>query len=246
MPGRGLDVGDVLVVHRDVIAGGEPADVPADEVRPRVGQRDGRGAHVPDDVLAEVEVVDGHPAGVDDVDEHQGVVARKGDVDVVRRVVGAVPGQLDALPAHLQGVAAGEGHVRHGPGRVVVPQQQPPGLLVPDANDVAVEQRGRAGVVGVVVGVDQVGHRVGHAVGGGDLVHGPPQVTADAGGRVEHHDAVRGGQEGRLVDAVGDPVQVPLDASDVVALVVEGRAKRGPGNRRVIGQVRGAVGAGGW
>ena len=65
-----------------------------------------------------------------------------------------------------------------------------------------------------------------HALGGGDLVHGALQVVADARGRVEQHHAVRGGQERRLVDAVGDPVQVPLDASDVIALIVEGRAER--------------------
>src|SRR5258708_31527025 len=80
----GLDVGDVGLVHRDVVAGGEPAQVPADEVGPRVGHRGGRGGHVPGDVLGQVEVVDGHPAGVDDVDQHQGVVARIEDVVVVR------------------------------------------------------------------------------------------------------------------------------------------------------------------
>ena len=145
-------------------------------------------------------------------------MVREVDVDVVRRVVGAVPGQLDALPADVQGVAVCEGHVRRGPGRVVVAQQQPPGLLVPDPHDVLAEQRGRAGVVGVVVRVDEVRHRVGHAVGGGDLVDGPLQVVADGRGRVEQHDAVPGGQERRLVGAVGDPVQVPLHPPDVVAL----------------------------
>jgi hypothetical protein len=112
-----------------------------------------------DDVLGQVEVVDRHPAGVDHVDEHQRVVAGEVDVDVVRGVVGAVPGQLGALPPDLQGVAVGEGHLRHRPGRVAV-AQQPPGLLVPDADHVPAEQEGRASVVGVVVGVDQVGHRV--------------------------------------------------------------------------------------
>src|ERR1700730_4278484 len=97
LPRARLDVGDVLLVHRDVVAGGEPAEVPADEVGPRVVQRDGRGAHVPGDMLGQVDVVDGHPAGVDDVDEHQGVVAGEVDVDVVRGVVGAVPGQFGAL-----------------------------------------------------------------------------------------------------------------------------------------------------
>src|SRR5690242_9477708 len=81
LPGAGLDVCDVLLVHRDVVAGGEPAEVPADEVRPRIGQRDGRGAHVPDDVFGQVEVVDGYPAGVDHVDEHEGVVVGEVDVD---------------------------------------------------------------------------------------------------------------------------------------------------------------------
>ena len=78
-------------------------------------------------------------------------------------------------------------------------------------------------MVGVVVGVDQVGHGVCDAVGGGDLVHGPAQVVADARWCVEQHHAVPGGQEGRVVDAVGDPVQVPFDPPDVVALIVEGR-----------------------
>src|ERR1700730_14144307 len=40
----------------------------------------------------------------------------------------------------------------------------------------------------------------------------------------------------RVVVAVGDPVQVPLDASDVVALVIDGGAERGPRNRHVIRQ----------
>src|SRR6201997_3022040 len=74
-----LDVGDVLLMHQDVVTGGEPAEVPADEVLPREGQHDIRGRHVAGDVLAEVDVVDGHPAGVNDVDEHQGVMVREVD-----------------------------------------------------------------------------------------------------------------------------------------------------------------------
>jgi hypothetical protein len=110
------------------------------------------------------------------------VVVGQVDVDVVGRVVGAVPGQLDPFPADLQGVAVGEGLGRGGPGRVVVAPQQPPGLGVADADHAGVEQRGRAGMVGVVVGVDEVGDGVGDAVGGGDLVDGPLQVVADGRG----------------------------------------------------------------
>ena len=150
--------------------------------------------HVPLHVLAEVGVVDRHPAGVDDVDEHQRVVVREMDVDIVRRVVGAAPGQLDALSPDLERVSIGEGHIRHRPGRVVVPDKKPAGLLVPDPDDILEQERGRA-VVGVVMGVDQVRHGVADALSGGDLIDGPPQVMADLRRRVEQHHAVPCNQE---------------------------------------------------
>src|SRR5664280_1636612 len=65
------DVGDVPLVYGDVLAGAEPAEVAADVVASRVGQGPFRGVDVAGDGLAEVEVVDGHPAGIGDVDEHQ-------------------------------------------------------------------------------------------------------------------------------------------------------------------------------
>ena len=151
------------------------------------------------------------------------------DEDVVRRVVGAVPGQLDALASDLERAPVLERLLRRGPRGVVVAQQQLAGLLVPDARDASVEQRGCAGVVGVVVGVDEVRDPVADAVGGGDLVDRALDVVTDRGRRVEQDDAVRGGQERRLVGAVGDPVEVLLDPSDVVALLVEGGAERRPG-----------------
>ena len=46
----------------------------------------------------------------------------------------------------------------------VVAQQEAPGFLVSDARDVLVEEEGCAGVVGVVVRVDEVGDLVAHAV----------------------------------------------------------------------------------
>jgi len=131
----------------------------------------------------------------------------------------AVPCQLGALTAYLQGLAVLEGDLRFRPGRVIVQQQPPPRL--PDADHVRVEQRGRTGVVGAVVRVDEVGHRVAYAVGSGDLVHGPPQVWP-MDGCVEQRDAVPGGQERRLVGAIGDSAEVPHDTSDVVPLIVEG------------------------
>jgi hypothetical protein len=134
-PRASFDIGDVLLAQHDVVTGAEPAEVSSDEVFRRVRQRRGRGLDVAGDVLADVEVVEGYPAGVDDVDEHQRVVVREADVDVVRRVVGFVPGQLGALIRDLQGVAVGEGSPpARRAGRVVVAQQQP-GLLVPALHD---------------------------------------------------------------------------------------------------------------
>ena len=93
-----------------------------------------------------------------------------------------------------------------------------------------------ADVVGVVVRVDEVLDLVADAVGGGDLVDRALDVVADRRRGVEQHDAVGGGEERRLVGAVGDPVEVPLDAADVVALLVQRRAERRPGDRRVVGE----------
>jgi hypothetical protein len=57
-----------------------------------------------------------------------------------------------------------------------------PGLLMPDTHDIVAEYGGRGGVVGVVMGVDEVRHRAADILGCGDLVHGPLQVVADARG----------------------------------------------------------------
>ncbi len=143
----GFDVGDVLLVPA---TSSRVASLPRCRKRSaaRVVRRSGGSLAVPGQVLAEVEVVDRQPAGIDDVDEHERVVVREVNVDVVRRMVGAMPGELNALPGHLQRVAVGECHPRSG--RVVIPQQEPAGLLVSDANRV-VEERGGARMVGVVV-----------------------------------------------------------------------------------------------
>jgi hypothetical protein len=148
------------------------------------------------------------------------------DEDVVRRVVGAVPGQLDPLASDLDGAAILEGLFRCGPRGIVVTEQQLPRLLVPNAGDAPAEQRRRAGVVGVVMRIDEMGHLVADAVGGRDLVHRPLDVVADARWRIEQHDAVARRQERRLVGPVRDPVEIPLDPSDVVPLLVDRGPKR--------------------
>src|SRR2546423_1595823 len=83
--------------------------------------------------------------------------------------------------------------------------------------------RAVARMVSVMVGVDQVGHLVAHAVGSGHLVDCSLEVVPDARRGIEKDDAVPRRQEGGLIDAIRDPVQVPLDASQVVALRVGGR-----------------------
>src|SRR6202043_2450011 len=79
-----------------------------------------------------------------------------------------------------------------------------------------------------------------------DFVDRSPDVASDARRRVEENDAILGGEERRLVAAVGDPVEVPLHSSHVVALIIQGGADRRPGNRRVVRQGGGDVCAGSW
>ena len=114
--------------------------------------------------------------------EHHRVVVGQVDEDVVGRVVGAVPGEVDPLAADLEGALVLERLLVRRPRRVVVPQQERSRLLVPDAGHVLVEQRRRADVVGVVVGVDEVLDLVADAVRGGDLVDRALDVVPDVGG----------------------------------------------------------------
>src|SRR5437868_1112403 len=87
--------------------------------------------------------------------------------------------------------------------------------------------------------VDEMRHLVAHAIGSSDLVDGALNVVSDGWRSVEQHDSVSSGEERRLVNAVGDPVEISLDASNVVASIVEGGAKRRPRDRRIVGQRRG-------
>jgi hypothetical protein len=116
---------------------------------------------------------------------------------------------------------------------------------VADADEVALEQRRGPEVVGVVVRVHEEGDLVGHSVLGGDLVDGPLQVVPDGRRGVEEDHALGCGEERRHVHAVGDPVGVALDPSQVEALLVERGTERGRRDRREVGLGRGAAGAGG-
>src|SRR6516225_10632032 len=102
------------------------------------------------------------------------------DEDVVRGVIGPVPGQVDPLASDLEGQALPEGVIWCRPPGVIVTAQQPPGLLVTDASDVPPKQGRGTGVVGVVMGIDEMRHLVADAAGGRNLVHGALDVVTDA------------------------------------------------------------------
>jgi hypothetical protein len=53
----------------------------------------------------------------------------------------AVPGEVDALAADLERASVAERLVVRGPRRVVVAQQEPPRLFVPEAGDVRLQER---------------------------------------------------------------------------------------------------------
>jgi hypothetical protein len=145
-------------------------------------------------------------------------------------------------PAHLKGVAVLEGDVGERPGRVVFEGQDRLCLSLANAHHVVAEQRRGAEVVGVVVGVDDVGHLVGHVIAVRDRVNGALQVVPDGRGRVEQHDPLTGGEERGHVSRVGDVIQVLLHLPDIVAVRVEGMTERGGRHRRVVGQSGGGGG----
>src|SRR5438552_8191901 len=65
-PHTRVDVGHVLLVQRHVVACAEPAAVAADDVLPRVFERDGRGRDVARNVFGEVGHRDRRPSRVDE------------------------------------------------------------------------------------------------------------------------------------------------------------------------------------
>src|SRR6266850_2113691 len=164
--------------------------MPADEVLPWVRERFRRRPHVSLHVLGEIADVNRRPARVDDVDEHQRVVVRQVDIDVVRRMIAPQPRELDALSADLERATVLEDFLRRRPCRIVVTYQEAPRLLVADASDALVEERRRAGVVCVVMRVHEVCDLAAHAVLGGNLVHRALDVATDRWRRVEQHDAI--------------------------------------------------------
>ena len=110
------------------------------------------------DVRRDGEFGEGDPAGVDDVDEQEGLLNGGVDEGVVGGVVGALVGEFEGLIADVQGIVALEGCGWEGTVGVGALGQEVFGLLVGDDCGVAVDEEvGAADVVGVVMGVDEVG-----------------------------------------------------------------------------------------
>jgi hypothetical protein len=163
-------------------------------------------------------------------------VVGKVDKDVVWRVVRTVKGQFRAFAPDPQHVGIAERHLRGRPCRVVVPKEEPPCLLVANPDDVVAKKVGGTCVVRMVMGVDDMGDGIGDAFSLGNLVYCAAQVVADRRRGIEQDYPLIGGKESGLVGTVGDPEQVPLDAPDIVALVIEGWPECGLRDRHVVGK----------
>src|SRR5712672_1951166 len=135
-------------------------------------------------------------------------------------MIGPLPGELDTTATDVERAVVLEDFLGRRPRLVVVAYEQLSRLLMPDARDVLAEQRRRATMIRVVVSVDEILHLVADAVGGGDLVDRALNVVANSRRRVEYHYAILGGHKRRLIGGVGNPVEILLYASDVVALCV--------------------------
>lgn len=67
------------------------------------------------DVGGHGQLREGHPAGEDDVDEHEGFGGGGVDEDVSGEVVGAFVGEVEGLVADVEGFVFFEDDVREGP-----------------------------------------------------------------------------------------------------------------------------------
>jgi hypothetical protein len=110
--------------------------VAADEGLPLVAHRDVLCPDPVRDVLRNGEVLERHPAREDHVHDHQGLVVRRVDEDVVRSVVRPVVLKEQSLSPHLQDVMVVEGDGRRRPVRVIITEQQAAALAVADAHQI--------------------------------------------------------------------------------------------------------------
>ena len=90
-------------------------------------------------------------------------------------------------------------------------------------DEVVAEKVGSTGVIGMVMGVNEMRDGVADAFSLGDFVHRTAEIVADGRRSVEEHNPFSCRQKRRLVGTVGDPEQVPLNSPDVVTLLVQGR-----------------------
>jgi len=97
-------------------------------------------------------------------------------------------------------------------------------------------------VIGVGVGVDQVGDLARHPVGACGIGDGSQQVVADGRRGIHDNDAIRCAQEHRVVETVGHPVEVAVDPADEVPVGVERRAEGFFRDRREIGEAGAGIG----
>ena len=97
--------------------------VTADEVLPRICERSIHSLDVAGYVIGEVALQTAAHPGLTMSTSMSAAWSGRWDKDVVRRVIGAVPGQLDALAPHLEGTAVLEGFLWRGPCGIVVAEQ---------------------------------------------------------------------------------------------------------------------------
>ena len=153
---RGLQLGRVLLLDGDVIAGAEAGEVAADERAEGVAEGLGGRFEPAGDVLRLGQVGERHPAGKHDIHQHEHPLGGQVGEDVAGGVVGAVAGELDPVPAGRHRQLVLERDVgKRAVGVCRLPQQA--GDLALSVEAGALVQDHGAGVVGVVVAVDGVG-----------------------------------------------------------------------------------------
>lgn len=166
------------------------------------------------DVRGDRQVGERNPPGKDHVDEHQHLLLRRPDEDVALRVVGPVVVKEQLVLPPPDARRRLEDPVRLRPVGVVHLLQELGRVLVCiDAQPLVVEDRRRPDVVGVVVGVHEVGDRSGR-----HPADGPQYVVADRRRSIDRRHATPVAHEDHLVQAARQPEQVVCDLIQEEAL----------------------------
>src|SRR6266852_164101 len=111
------------------------------------------------DINRDTKILVRHPAGIDDIDQHQHALPRSKNKGVVKAVIDAVPRKLERLIADVEGKVIVKDNVRRWPSRVAPRREKFGRSSIGDDLEVGPKELSARDMVDVLVAVDEVCYR---------------------------------------------------------------------------------------